>query len=51
LETTTVLVADPRRWRALLVQHQVLGAGWTVPSYEGIEDVLAGLEWAAVASR
>jgi len=39
LETTTALVADPRRWRSLLSEHPVLGSGWTVPSYDEVEDV------------
>lgn len=51
LETTTALVADPRRWRALLDRHPGLGTPWSVPSYEEIEDVLAALQWALVVPR
>lgn len=50
LEPTTVVVADPRRWRSLLTGRPALGAG-AVPPDDDWEDVLLALEWAAAVPR
>jgi hypothetical protein len=38
-------------WGEVLLSREPGGSGWTVSSYDGVEDVLAALEWALVAPR